>query len=347
MRLAIIGKPQSGKTSVFRILAEKETSAAGGRQLGTADVPDPRVDTLSGMFHPRKTTRARVEYAEAERREAKGGALEVPEALRTADALLAVLGLFAAPDAAGLEALARAELGEVLAETLVSDQVQLESRLEKLHRAAKVGKKPENPHEPALLERCVAALGRGEPLRAVALEAEDERALRGYQLLSRKPLLVLLNVSEAHLAAGHALEGRLSAGPASAALALSAQVEAEVAALAPEERPAFLELMGLTEPSRHRLIHASYDLLGLHSFFTIGKDEVRAWTVRKGATALEAAGEIHTDLARGFIRAEVITYERLMEAGSLAHAREKGWLRLEGKEYVVHDGDILNIRFSV
>ena len=167
MRLAIIGKPQSGKTSVFRILAEKETSAAGGRHLGAADVPDARVARLSEMFQPHKTIYARVEYAEAEHREAKPGVLEVPEALRTADALVAVLGLFDVEDAAGLEARARAGLGDLLAETLLTDQVLLESRLEKLRRAERVGKKPENPRELPLLERCVAALAQERPMRAL------------------------------------------------------------------------------------------------------------------------------------------------------------------------------------
>ena len=223
MRLAIIGKPQSGKTSVFRILAEKETSAAGGRQLGTAEVPDARIDRLSKMFEPHKTIYARVEYAEAERHEKKGGGLEVPEALRAADALVAVLGLFVADDPAGLEAAARAELGDLLAETLLSDQALLESRLEKVRRADRVGKKPENPREQPLLERCVAALEKEQPIRALDFQPEDARLLSGYQLLSQKPLLVLLNVAEDHLAAGRAMESRVDAGVRSSALTLSAR----------------------------------------------------------------------------------------------------------------------------
>ncbi|MBI5837438.1 MAG: redox-regulated ATPase YchF [Candidatus Eisenbacteria bacterium] len=318
-----------------------------GRQLGTADVPDGRVDVLSRMFEPHKTIRARVEYAEAERHEKKGGGTEVPEALRAADALVAVAGLFSIEDPSQLESAARAELADLMAETILSDQVVLESRHEKVRRADRVGKKPEDPREMPLLEKCVAALAQEEPLRALDFSPEDERLLRGYQLLSRKPLLVVLNVAEDRLAEGHALEAGLHAGPHSAALTLSAKVESEIVALSPEERPAFLEMIGLKEAARDRLLRASYDLLGLHSFFTVGKDEVRAWTVRKGAAAVEAAGVIHTDLARGFIRAEVISYAQMVEAKTLAHAREKGWLRLEGKEYVVQDGDILNIRFSV
>jgi len=157
----------------------------------------------------------------------------------------------------------------------------------------------------------------------------------------------VLNVSEAHVSAAGPALAAIDGGASCAALSLCAKVETEIVGLPPEERPAFLEMMGLTEPARDRLIRASYDLLGLQSFFTVGKDEVRAWTVRKGASALEAAGAIHSDLARGFIRAEVISYAHMIEAQTLAKAREKAWLRLEGKEYVVQDGDILNIRFSV
>ncbi len=346
MRLGIIGKSQSGKTSLFRILAEKESSAAGGRQIGVAQVPDERVDVLNAMFEPDSLVRARVEYAEAEARK-KGSNAEVPEALRTADALVAVLGLYPVTDPAGLAAAAKTELADLLMELVLSDQVLLESRQEKVQKALRVGKKAESPREPALLDKCVAALNAEQPLRALDFDVEEDRLLKGYQLLTRKPLLVVLNVAEDHVAAGEKLAHELEPGEGASALSMCAKVEAEIVALPPEERPAFLEMMGLTEPARDRLIRASYDLLGLQSFFTVGKDEVRAWTMRKGGNAIEAAGAIHSDLARGFIRAEVISYAQMLEAQTLAKARDKGWLRLEGKEYAVQDGDILNIRFSV
>jgi GTP-binding protein YchF len=271
----------------------------------------------------------------------------VPEALRNADALVAVLGLYHLEDAAKLGPELKKALADVEAEILVGDQALLESRLEKVRKAARVGKKAESPREPELLERCVEALNSETPLRGTDFDAEEERLLKGYQLLTRKPLLAVLNISESLLAEGEKLARDLMLGPRTAGISLCARVEAEIVSLPPEERPAFLEVLGLKEPARDRLIRASYELLGLQSFFTVGKDEVRAWTVSMGATAVEAAGAIHTDLARGFIRAEVISYEQMVEAGTLAKARDRGWLRLEGKEYIVRDGDILNVRFSV
>jgi ribosome-binding ATPase YchF (GTP1/OBG family) len=215
-------------------------------------------------------------------------------------------------------------------------------------------KSPELEKEKALLERCKTALENGQPLRALGLAGEDLRRLRGFQLLSAKPLLVVINLDEADAAEAAGVEHAAAATGLTAflsregtrAVPLCAKIELEIAALDPGDARAFLQDMGLSESGLDRVIRASYDLLGYMSFFTVGEDECRAWSIRRGTIALEAAGEIHSDIQRGFIRAEVVGYDPFIASGSLAASRDKGELRLEGKEYVVQDGDIINFRHA-
>jgi GTP-binding protein YchF len=359
MKLGIIGLPQSGKTTIFNALTRGDRptghSAGGGRfevQTAVVSVPDPRVDTLSALFKPRKTIYAQVTYADIAGLEGAGdkGGFSGPllNQLTTMDGLLHVVRAFdnpLAPHPSGSVDPAR-DLAAVEAELLLNDMLAVERKLERLNEDQRKGivkDKGLHAQELALFTRLQEALGAGQPLRDLELGAADERALSSYQLLTRKPMLVVFNVGDEQPAAG-----ALPAYPhqRSATAALQGKLEMEIAQLPPDEAAVFLAEYGIAEPSLNRMIRLSYDLLGLQSFFTVGEDEVRAWTVRRGATAPEAAGEIHTDLQKGFIRAEVATYAELVEAGGYTELKARGRLRLEGKEYVVQDGDILNIRFS-
>jgi ribosome-binding ATPase len=362
MQIAIIGLPNSTKTTIFNALTrgDLETNAfsTGQFEVHTAvvDVPDARIDRLSAMFRPRKTIYAKVTYADIAGL-AKGvseGGLSGPllNTLSQSDALLHVVRAFEDANVPHVEDTIdpRRDVDILDGELLLSDLIIVERRIERLDAALKKGGdklvKAANEVELELMKRLHAHLETGAPLRDLALDAAEEKSLRNFGLLTLKPLLIVLNVGD---------------GPAEPALrqlddyhhphsvvaAMHGRLEMELAQMAPEEAVEFLSEYGIREPGMNRVLHLSYQLLGLHSFFTVGEDEVRAWTIPVGAPAVEAAGVIHTDLARGFIRAEVISYDALIAAGSHAAARQKGLLRLEGKEYAVQDGDILNIRFNV
>jgi ribosome-binding ATPase YchF (GTP1/OBG family) len=227
---------------------------------------------------------------------------------------------------------------------LLGDLQLVENRRERLGKQMKKGKRAEDEREDALLARCEAALGESLPLRQLELTAEERTLLGGFQLLTQKPILRVVNVSEGLAADASAIAAAWGEGPP---LVLAAKIEEEIAALEPAERAAFLADLGLEAPALERLVRASYRLLGLISFFTVGDDEVRAWTIPAGLKAQPAAGEIHSDLERGFIRAEVVRFDDLVTAGSLDACRKRGTLRTEGKEYVVEDGDVISVRFSV
>jgi hypothetical protein len=269
--------------------------------------------------------------------------------LRQADALLHVVRAFASPALGAAPAPAR-EVQSLEEELVLADLEILERRVQKLGPGLKRKPTDAEQREYALLTRVQGPLGDGVPLRAQALTADEARLLRGFQFLSQKPILHCLNLAE------DAVDGRAQAlseldevGKRSETLVgwVSAAVEGEVAALAPEEQRSFLDALGLPEPALHRVIRDAYTLLGLASFFTVGEDEVRAWTISAGAAAVDAAGAIHSDIARGFIRAEVIGWADLLEAGSLAEARKRALLRLEGKDYPVQDGEVCHFRFNV
>jgi GTP-binding protein YchF len=359
MKLGIIGLPQAGKTTIFNALTRGNRlvgqMTGGGRfevQTAVVPVPDPRVDRLSGMFNPRKTIYAQVTYADIAGLDAESGKAgfsgPLLNQLATMDGFLHVVRAFENPTVPHPQGSVdpRRDLEALDGELLLNDMLAVERKLERLNEDARKGivkDKGLHAQELALFNRLQAALGDGQPLRDVDLPTSDERLLSSYQLLSRKPMLVVYNVGD-EPPAPDSLPAYPHARPA--VVALQGKLEMEIAQLPPEEAALFLQEYGIAEPSLNRMIKLSYDLLGLESFFTVGEDEVRAWTVRRGATAPEAAGEIHTDLQKGFIRAEVAAYDELVEAGGYPELKARGKLRLEGKEYVVRDGDVLNIRFS-
>jgi GTP-binding protein YchF len=358
MRLGIIGLPQSGKTTVFNALtrghAPTGSMIGGGRfEVHTAvvAVPDPRIDSLSAMFHPKKTIYAQVTYADVagiESDPSRRGELKGPllAELRQMDGLLDVVRAFEDPAVPHpLETVDPArDAASMETELLLNDLITVENKLTRLEdelRKGGVKDKAAAQKDAELFTKLQAHLQENKPLRDLALAPEEERAVSGHGLLTIKPLMVLWNLGE-----GQKEPAAAPARRAFAAAGIQGKLEMEIAQMAPEDAAAFLREYGIEEPGLNRVIRLSYDLLGLQSFFTVGEDEVRAWTVRRGALAPEAAGVIHTDMQKGFIRAEVVHYDDLTALGSLAEARNKGKLRLEGKEYPVKDGDILNIRFA-
>jgi len=311
--------------------------------LGAIKVPDPCIDKLSSMFRPKKTTYAEMQFVDVPGPARKGSGLDA-EALRAlveVDAFCLVVHGF--PGFDGAPGNPERELRDFDAELVLHDLALVEKRLERLAREHQQGSAEH--HE---LERLHAHLDLGQPLRTMKWSDAEDRELAHFSFLSRRPLLVVVNVAEDQAAAA-APSGVLAAATERGCqvLSLCATIEAEIADLPPSDQPEFLASLGLTEPARARFIRAAYHLLDLVSFFTVGEDEVRAWPIRRGDKAPRAAGRIHSDLERGFIRAEVTHYQDFMSVGSEAKARQEGKLRLEGKEYVVHDGDIMNIRFAV
>jgi len=360
MKLGILGPPQSGKSTLFTALTRgiAESGSARGEKvnLGSVKVPDARLDRLRDMHSPKKFTPAKVDYVDApplETGRAERGALAALTALRDVDAFVLVLRAFEDPSVPHFQErvdVAR-DASWLASELILEDLAVIERRLERIEKAVKVGKKPEDPHEYEALKLVSATLESERPARAVALTKPQERSLRGFQLMTMRPWIVVVNADDAALKQGEAaLIGPVAArfgDPKPPVIALSAKTEAELVALSDEDAREFMTVLGIEEPGLTRMIRLSYATLGLISFFTVGPDEVRAWTVRDGSLAPEAAGAIHSDLERGFIRAEVIAYDDLIRAGTMAKAREMGLLRTEGRDYKVRDGDIVNIRFSV
>ena len=362
MQVTIVGLPGSGKTTVFNALTggHAETGTfSGGRaapNIGVVKVPDQRVDRLSAMFSPKKTTYADVTYVDVAipAGAAREGTVnpDVLAQIRNADALLHVARAF--EDAASAApADPWRDVDDLDLEFTVADLSVIEKRLEKLRTQGRHGSQAERDQalrEQELLERLEPHLSEGRPLRSLELSDDEELLLRGYRFLTQKPVLVVLNLDEGKLpeAAGLEQEGRTRyAQPHSDVAALAGKIEAELGELSEDDARLFMDDLGIEEPSRGRVIRLTYALLGLFSFFTAGEDECRAWTLRIGSTAVDAAGAIHSDLARGFIRAEVISFDDLMECGSLAEGRKRGLLRQEGKTYAVRDGDVLQILFNV
>jgi GTP-binding protein YchF len=362
VQVTIVGLPGSGKTTVFNALtgAHAETGAfSGGRaapNLGVVKVPDERLDRLSGLFHPRKTTPADVTYVDVAipAGAAREGTVNPDQLalIRNADALLHVARAF---EGGGAERPTDAwrDIEELDVEFTIADLMVIEKRLDKLRTSGRHGSPAEreaNAQEEELLARLEPELSAGHPLRSVQLSDEDESRLRGYRFLTQKPVLIVLNIDEAQLGTAAALEmaGRARyTQPQSDVAALGGKIEAELAQLSAEDAALFMEDLGIDEPSRGRVVRLTYALLGLFSFFTAGEDECRAWTLRRGATAVDAAAAVHSDLARGFIRAEVVTFDDLIAAGSMAEARKRGVLRSEGKTYAVRDGDVIEVLFNV
>jgi GTP-binding protein YchF len=355
MKTAIIGLPMVGKTSLFTILTGVHEAARVGSmeaRAGVTRVPDPRLGALAATFEPPKVTPATLEYLDfpSISREALRDPAFVAS-LRVADAFAQVLRVFASdtvPHEKGSVDPLR-DLEDLETELILSDLVVVEKRLERVDKDRRKIKSHDLDHEFTVLTRCRAALEENRPLRAIDWNAEEEKRIRGFQFLSLKPMLYVLNLGEEDAPRLHEIEGEYRAGalkdrPRTAVAAICGKVEAELAELSGVEAVELLASYGLKESGLDRLIAATYGLLGLMSFLTAGETEVRAWTIPVHSTALKAAGVIHTDFEKKFIRAEVVNWKNLVEHGGYAGAREKGLLRLEGKEYIVQDGDVLVIR---
>jgi GTP-binding protein YchF len=355
MKTAIIGLPMTGKTSLFTILTGAHQEARIGStsaRMGVAKVPDARLDALAKLFEPHKLTHAAVEYVDmpAVSKESLRDASYVAS-LRVVDAFAHVLRLFeddTVPHEKGSVDPLR-DLEDVETELILSDLVVIEKRLERLEKDRKKIKNPELDREFELLEKCKAAVEANAPLRQLELDHEEEKRIRGFQFLSQKPMLYVLNLGEADAPRLHEKEreyreGALAGRKGAAVTAICGKVEAELAELPPAEQKDYLASYGLAESGLERLISATYALLGLMSFLTAGEDEVRAWTIPFHSTAVKAAGAIHSDFEKKFIRAEVVNWKSLVDWGGYAGVRDKGLLRLEGKEYIVKDGDVLVIR---
>jgi GTP-binding protein YchF len=361
MQVTIVGLPGSGKTTVFNALTGGHAEIggfSGGRaapNVSVVKVPDDRVDRLTALFSPKKTTYADITYVDVAipAGATRAGTVnpDVLAQIRNADALLHVARAFADPSGAAPDPWR--DVDELDVEFTVADLAVIEKRLEKLATQGRHGSQAERDQaqrEEELLRRIEPHLSEGRPLRFVDLTDDEELLLRGYRFLTQKPALAVLNIDEGRLSEAADLEaaGRERYGqPQTDVAALAGKIEAEIGELPEEDARLFMDDLGIAEPSRGRVIRLTYALLGLFSFFTAGEDECRAWTLRTGSTAVDAAGAIHSDLARGFIRAQVIGVDDLIEAGSMAEARKRGILRQEGREYRVVDGDVLEVLFNV
>jgi len=348
MEIGIVGLPACGKTTIFNALtgSEAETSAySGGKKapnIAQVKVPDSRLQVLSSMYRPKKTTPAIIQYIDI------GGGLggqdkrdsmeEILRLLRPCDALVHVVRCF---ELAGQAPDPQSDMDEFESELILTDLMVVEKRLERLEKEVKKGKKGD-PRELELLQKAHEILDAGTALRSDR-EITTAQELRGYAFLSAKPCIVVLNLGEDDEQGTVKIE----APQGMPSIGLKGSLEMELSQLGEEEAELFRQDMGLPEPATYRLIRESYDLLGLISFFTVGDDEVKAWTIRKGTRAQKAAGAIHSDIEKGFIRAEVVAFDDLSQAGDYQSAQKAGKVRLEGKEYVVQDGDVINFRFNV
>jgi GTP-binding protein YchF len=358
MKTGIIGLPQVGKSSLFRILTKAHLSASTNPRdahLGVAKVPDDRLNRLAAQYNPKKLTHASVDYVDlgAIGQEALKESAYLGH-LRQVDAIIHVVRAFeddSIPHVGTIDPLR--DIKNVEFDLMVSDLGQIEKRMERVEKDLKKMRSADLEKEFELLKRAKAHLETERPLRELEMTLADKKRFRGFMFLSEKPILYVLNISESS-ELGKNLEsavekyklGEVASKPNSGATAICGKVEAELSEMSDADAAEFLSSYGLKESGLTRLIRKSYELLGLISFFTIGEDECRAWTIPVNTRAAQAAGAIHSDLEKHFIRAETIRWDQLLEAGSEAAARAKGILRLEGKDYIVQDGDVLHIRHS-
>jgi ribosome-binding ATPase len=369
MKTGIIGLPQVGKSSLFRMLTKTHASEhayANPREahVGVATVPDDRLDRLAAVCNPRKLIHASVEYVDvaampvASSKTGAGPREGLSESIvaniRGVDAIAHVVRAFDEPSIPHVgEINPLHDIKNVDFDLILSDLGQIEKRLERLQKDLKKMRSPELEREHELLLHAKSHLESERPLREMPMAPEDKKRVRGFMFLSEKPILYVLNINET-TDLGRELEGAITkygvsevaARPNAGAIAICGKVEAELAEISDEDAAEFLSSYGLRESGLVRLVCNTYDLLGLISFFTVGEDECRAWTIARNTRAVEAAGAIHSDLEKHFIRAETIHWDALLEAGSEANARARGTLRLEGKDYLVQDGDVMHIRHS-
>lgn len=367
-KLVIIGLPGSGKTTVFNALTRAEAatgtfgSANDEPNLATVKVPDPRLDTLTALFKPQRKVQADVQYLDvagiAKGMAEKGLSGQLLGHLAQADALVHVVRAFADPNVPHPEETVdpMRDIETLNMELLFSDLGLIEKRIARIESQIQKTRGAERElaeRELALMRKLLAALENDQPIREVVddLDPDDAKLLRGFGFLTEKPLLILLNLGEDQLGdPGEQLvaEAREKFAGAKVGIdGIAGKIEMEIGQLEGDDAEIFMADLGISESGLGRIIRSSFDLLGLMPFFTVGEDECRAWTIRRGASAVEAAGEIHSDIQRGFIRAEVVGYDAMIEAGSMAEVRKAGDFRREGKTYVVHDGDIINFLFNV
>ncbi len=361
MQVGIVGLPGSGKSTLFNALTrgQAETGRFGSARAeanrGRTLVPDPRLEWLAGIYSPKKKTPTFIDFVDVpgiSPGSTEKGANALLAELRTVDALLHVVRVFDEPSVPHPDGAVDPvrDVGNLETELLLADLGPLEKRLERIESDLKKGlDKRKLGEEKELLLRLTAALAEGTPARAVELDPQQRRDLRGYALLTGKPMILVGNVGEDEPAGG-AADAALRAHAGAAGLpylAVAAKLESEIAAMNDEEAAAFLKDYGLADSSRDRVIRAAFDTLSLQSFFTFGEDECKAWTLPRGSNAVDAAGKIHSDIARGFIRAEVVSFDVFRELGSWNQAKDAGKHRLEGRDYVMQDGDCVIFRFSV
>jgi len=345
MKIGLVGFPGSGKSTVFGALTgiDVETGYGARRDkanIGTVKVPESRVVALEEIYKPKKTVYAEITFTDLAAGEGAGLDRKVLNSMRSLDALCQVVRAF--PGVADELPDPVREIVDLETETILADLEVVESR------AARLQKDRSNPRELELLRRVQTALLEERTLRRMELSAEELKVLQGYSLLSLKPLLLVLNVAEEDAGAPLGSEvATVAEARGLGAVVLSAQIEMDIAQMAEEEQAEFISSLGLGEPAKNRFIRGAYTLIGLIAMLTASSDECRAWAVPRGTPASRAAGKVHSDMERGFIRAEVVSFEDLIELGSEARCREVGKLRLEGKDYIIKDGDVVNFRFNV
>ncbi|SHJ34468.1 redox-regulated ATPase YchF [Desulfofundulus thermosubterraneus] len=362
LSFGIVGLPMVGKTTIFNLVTESGVQTSNfmtGKtetNVGIARVRDPRVDFLSRLYNPRRTIYAQVQCSDVPglvrgASEGKGVGNQFLEGIRGVDLLVHVLRAFANPDVPHVdgEIDPLRDLETVSLELLLADMELLEKRIGRIKSGKKINK--EGALELEVLEKCLAALENEVPLHRVELTGEERAVLRHYNFLTEKPVILVVNTDEEQFKSRR-YSGREALEEAASARGLKiieicGQLEMEISQLSPEDRELFMADLGVKELGSDRLVRTAYEELGLISFFTVGEDEVKAWTIRKGIDAKKAAGKIHSDIERGFIRAEVVAFNDLYQLGSMAKVKEKGLARLEGKDYIVQDGDIINFRFNV